>query len=158
MGKQHSSDNKPGRRGPAGGGGRPDRSNRAEGRGGYEPRGNAGGYGAPRGGDSRPGGRGGSDRPAGRSEYSGSRPSFGQGGGNKFGGSRPSDGGSRPSYGGGRPSDGGNRGGFGGSNFGDRDRRNSSADEGRPPRRFEPREGGDRPQRDERSERPAYPP
>jgi 23S rRNA pseudouridine2605 synthase len=150
MGKQHSSDNKPSR-----GGNRSDRPNRPEGRGGYEQRGNSGGYGgASRGGDNRPsGGRGGSDRPAGRGEYSGSRPSFGQGGG-KFGGSRPSDGGSRP----------GGRGGFGGSSFGgnnfggDRDRRNSSSEEARPARRFEPREGGDRPQREERGERPAYAP
>ncbi len=169
MGKQNFSDNKSGRRGPTGGSSRPDRSNRPEGRGGYEPRGNAGGYGASRGGDSRPAGRGG-DRPTGgRGEYSGSRPSFGQGGGNKFGGSRPSDGGGRPSFGnsrpsdggerssfgGGRPNDGGNRGSFGG----DRDRRNSfGGGDARPARRFEPREGGDRPQREERSERPAYPP
>ncbi|MGI4741429.1 MAG: pseudouridine synthase [Janthinobacterium lividum] len=134
MGKQHSSDNRPARRGPAGGSGRPDRPNRPEGRGGYEPRG----------GDSRPGGRG-NDRPAGRGDSAG-RPSFGQGG-NKFGGGRPSDGSSRS---GGRPS-------FGGNKFGDR-RPSFGGDEARPPRRFEPREGGDRPQRDERSERPAYPP
>ena len=155
MAKQHFSDSKPGRRGPAGDSGRP---NRPEGRGGYEPRGNAGGYGASRGGDSRPAGRG--DRPAGRGENSGSRPSFGQGGGgNKFGGGRPSDGSSRPSFGGGRPNDGGRRGGFSGGNFGDRDRRNSfGGGEARPARRFEPREGGDRPQREERSDRPAYPP
>jgi 23S rRNA pseudouridine2605 synthase len=147
MGKQHSSDSRPARRGPAGGGGRPDRSNRPEGRGGYEPRGNAGAFGASRGGDSRPSGGGrSSDRPTGRGEASG-RPSFGQGG-NKFGGSRPSDGGGRPS---GRPS-------FGGNKFGDR-RPSFGGDEARPARRFEPREGGsDRPQREERSERPAYPP
>jgi 23S rRNA pseudouridine2605 synthase len=146
MGKQNFSDNKSGRRGPAGGGGRPERSNRPEGRGNYEARGNAGGYGASRG-DARSGGRS-NDRPAGRGDYSPARPSFGQGG-SKFGG-RPGDTGSRPSSGG--------RGGFGGGSYGDRDRRNSSGDEARPARRFEPREGGDRPQRDERSERPAYPP
>lgn len=144
MGKQHSSDNRPARRGPAGGGGRPDRPNRPEGRGGYEPRGNAGTFGAARGGDTRSGGRG-NDRPAGRGEASG-RPAFGQGG-SKFGGGRPSDGGNRPS---GRPS-------FGGNKFGDH-RPSFGGDEARPPRRFEPREGGDRPQRDERGERPAYPP
>jgi 23S rRNA pseudouridine2605 synthase len=176
MAKQHFSDNKPGRRGPAGGSGRPERPNRPEGRGGYEPRGNSGGYGASRGGDA---GRGG-DRPAGRGDYAGSRPSFGQGGGNKFGGGRPSEGGSRPSFGGGRSneggsrpsfgggrsSEGGNRGGFGGERreggtpgaFGDRERKPYNSGEARPARRFDASEGGERRGREERSERPAYPP
>jgi 23S rRNA pseudouridine2605 synthase len=138
MGKQHFSDNKSGRRGPAGGNGRPDRSNRPEGRGGYEPRGNGGSYGAPRGGAGRD-----NDRPAGRGEYTGSRPSFGQGG-SKFGG--------RPSGGDNRRND------TGGRNFGDRDRRNSYGDDARPPRRFDAGEGGERRNRDDRGERPAYPP
>jgi 23S rRNA pseudouridine2605 synthase len=137
MGKQHSSDNKPGRRGPAGGSGRPDRANRPEGRGGYEPRGNGGSYGAPRGGSRD------NDRPAGRGEYGGSRPSFGQGG-NKFGG-RPASGDNR-------------RDAAGGRSFGDRDRRGSFGDDARPARRFEANEGGERRGRDDRSERPAYPP
>ncbi|RZK23798.1 MAG: hypothetical protein EOO56_03780 [Hymenobacter sp.] len=156
MAKQHFSDNKSDRRGPAGGSGRPERGNRPEGRGGYEPRGNAGSYGAPRGGESRPGARGG-DRPTGRGEYSGARPSFGQGG--KFGGGRPSEGG-RPSFGGSRPGEGGSRGGFGGgSSFGgDRDRRNSFGGDARPTRRFDAGEGSERPSRDDRGERPAYPP
>jgi 23S rRNA pseudouridine2605 synthase len=110
MAKQDFSDNKSDRRGPAGGSGRPERSNRPEGRGGYESRGNSGGYGAPRG-----------DRPAGRGEYSGARPSFGQGGGNKFGG-RPGEGGSRGGFGGGRPSEGGSRGSFGGNRSGEGNR------------------------------------
>ncbi|TVT41239.1 pseudouridine synthase [Hymenobacter setariae] len=137
MGKQHSSDYKPGRRGPAGSGSRPDRSNRPEGRGGYEPRGNSGSYGAPRGGAGRD-----NDRSAGRSEYTGSRPSFGQS--NKFGG--------RPGAGDNRRND------TGGRSFGDRDRRNSFGDDARPPRRFEAGDGGERRSRDERGERPAYPP
>jgi 23S rRNA pseudouridine2605 synthase len=138
MGKQHSSDNKPGRRGPAGGTGRPDRANRPEGRGGYEPRGNGGSYGGARGGAGRD-----SDRPAGRGEYTGSRPSFGQGG-SKFGG-RPASGDNR-------------RGDAGGRSFGDRDRRGPSGDDARAPRRFNAPEGGERRERDDRSERPAYPP
>ncbi|HET9503407.1 MAG TPA: pseudouridine synthase [Hymenobacter sp.] len=105
MAKQDFSNNKSDRRGPAGGSGRPERSNRPEGRGGYESRGNSGGYGAQRGGD----------RPAGRGEYGGARPAFGQGGG-KFGG-RPGEGGSRGGFGGNRSGEGGNRGGFGGSRF-----------------------------------------
>jgi 23S rRNA pseudouridine2605 synthase len=138
MGKQHSSDNKPGRRGPAGGTGRPDRSNRPEGRGGYEPRGNGGSYGAPRGGAGRD-----NDRPAGRSEYTGSRPSFGQSS-SKFGG--------RPGGGDNRRND------TGGRNFGDRDRRNTYGDDARPPRRFDAGDGGERRNREDRGERPAYPP
>ena len=138
MGKQHSSDYKPGRRGPAGGSGRPDRSNRPEGRGCYEPRGNNGGYGAPRGGAGRD-----NDRPTGRGEYTGSRPAFGQGG-SKFGG-RPDAGDNR-------------RGAAGGRGFGDRDRRNSFGNDARPPRRFEAGENSESRNRDERGERPAYPP
>lgn len=137
MGKQHSSDNKPGRRGPAGS---PDRGNRPEGRGGYEPRGNGGSYGAPRGGAGRD-----NDRPASRGgEYTSSRPAFGQGG-NKFGG-RPSSGDNR-------------RGDASGRSFGDRDRRGAfGGNDARPPRRFDANEGGERRDRDDRSERPAYPP
>ena len=137
MGKQHFSDNKSGRRGPAGGTGRPDRSNRPEGRGGYEPRGNSGSYGAPRGGAGRD-----NDRPAGRGEYTGSRPAYGQGG-SKFGG---------------RPGASDNRRNEGGRSFGDRDRRSSFGDEARPARRFDGGDGGERRNRDDRSERPAYPP
>jgi 23S rRNA pseudouridine2605 synthase len=184
MAKQHFSDNKPGRRGPAGGSGRPERSNRPEGRGSYEPRGNAGGYGASRGGD----------RPAGRGEYAGSRPSFGQSGGNKFGGGRPSEGGSRPSFGGGRPGEGGGRGSFGGSRFNEGGSRpnfgggrsseggnrgnfsNGRSSEGgtpgafgdptrrpyggeaRPARRFDAGDNKESRGREERGERPAYPP
>jgi 23S rRNA pseudouridine2605 synthase len=176
MAKQHFSDNKPGRRGPASGSGRPERPNRSEGRGGYESRGNAGGYGAPRGGD----------RPAGRGDYAGSRPSFGQGGGSKFGGGRPSEGGSRsgesggrggfggrsseggnrPSFGGSRSNEGGNRSGFGGGRsseggtkgaFGDPTRRPYGG-EARPARRFDAGENKESRGREERGERPAYPP
>jgi 23S rRNA pseudouridine2605 synthase len=183
MAKQNFSDNKSDRRGPTGGSGRPERSNRPEGRGSYEARGNSGGYGASRGGD----------RPAGRGDYAGSRPSFGQGGGNKFGGGRPGEGGSRPSFGGGRPGEGGGRGGFGGRSneggnrggfgggrsseggnrggfgggrsseggtpgaFGDPTRRPYGG-EARPARRFDAGDNKESRGREERGERPAYPP
>ena len=146
MAKQNFSDKKSDRRGSAAGNsGRSERPNRPEGRGNYEARNNAGGYGAARG-DARSDGRN-NDRSASRGgDYSPSRPSFGQTG-SKFGGGRPG-GDSRPS----------GRGSYGGGSFGDRDRRSFSGDDARPSRRFEPRKGGDRPQHDERGERPAYPP
>jgi 23S rRNA pseudouridine2605 synthase len=98
MGKQHSSEDKSGRRGAASGNSR----GGIDSRGGYSP---------------RSGGNGGSsnykgNRPDGREGYSSARPTFGQGGGNKFGG-RPSGSGGRfgekRSFGGDRPE----RGGYG---------------------------------------------
>jgi 23S rRNA pseudouridine2605 synthase len=120
MGKQHSSEDKPGRRGQSSSG-RP--SGNKE-RGGYESRGNG----------ARPSG-------GGRSEgYSPARPTFGQGG-SKFGG-RPSGGSddrpNRSSFGGDRP----NRGGFSGG--GDRPNR-SSFGSGDRPNRSSFGGGGDRP-------------
>jgi 23S rRNA pseudouridine2605 synthase len=198
MGKQHSSDDKPGRRGGASGN---------DSRGGYSPRGGNGGTSNYKG--SRPDGRG--------EGYSPARPTFGQGGGNKFGG-RPSGGnggsfgkpayGEKRSFGGDRPERGGtgekrsfggerNAGAFGEKRsfggernagaFGDKrsfsgertpgafgekrsfggDRGSSSYGEKRSfggdrearPRRFEQNaEGGEPRSREERGDRPAYPP
>ena len=164
MGKQHSSDNKPGRRGP----GRP-ATDRSE-RGGYSPRGNASGYG------SRPDRGGRNDERPERSRgegYTSARPAFGQGGRpggaggdnrRSFGGERPAGGGyrdsrgERPSYGGQRPGGGqGER-----PAYGQRGERPAYGNQrGERPRRPE----GDRPaygnQREERprrteGERPSY--
>lgn len=137
MGKQHFSEDKPGRRGAAGGPGRPG----GDARGGNAPRGNSSNYKG-----SRPDGRG--------EGYSPARPTFGQGGG-KFG-SRPggSGGFNKPnfgekrSFGGDRPE----RGGYGekrsfGGDRGDRPARNFGGD--RPARSS----GGDRPERGDRPTR-----
>jgi len=157
MGKQHFSEDKPGRRGATGNTGRPN----GDARGGNAPRGNSSNYKG-----SRPDGRG--------EGYSPARPTFGQGGGNKFG-ARPSGGGgfNKPNFGekrnfgsGDRPERGGfgekrsfgggdrpERGGVGGekrSFGGDRPDRGSFGDRrpaggsDRPARSFG---GGDRPER-----------
>ncbi len=133
MGKQHSSEDKPGRRGAAGGTGRPG----SDARSGNAPRGNSSNYKG-----SRPDGRG--------EGYSPARPTFGQGGGGKFG-ARPSGGGgfNKPNFGEKRSFGGGDRperGGFGEKRSFGGDRPSGGSD--RPARSF----GGDRP---ERSDRPA---
>lgn len=156
MGKQHSSEDKPGRRGAAGGAGRPG----GDARGSNAPRGNSSNYKG-----SRPDGRG--------EGYSPARPTFGQGGG-KFG-ARPggSGGFNKPnfgekrSFGGDRPERGsyGEKRSFGGdrparSFGGDRPERNDSGEKrsfgsdrpdrgDRPARSF----GGDRPDRGDRPAR-----
>jgi 23S rRNA pseudouridine2605 synthase len=88
MGKQHSSEDKSGRRGAASGNSRGGNDSR----GGYSPRsGGSGGASNYKG-----------NRPDGREGYSPARPTFGQGGGNKFGGRPGGSGGSdrnKPAYG-----------------------------------------------------------
>jgi 23S rRNA pseudouridine2605 synthase len=121
MGKQHFSDDKSGRRGATGGSGRPSSDSRG---GGYAPRGNSGSGGGYKG--SRPDGRGEGSSPA--------RPTFGQGGGSKFGG---------------RPSGGTGGSSFGKSNFGEKrsfggDRPERGASSYGEKRSFG---GGDRPER-----------
>ncbi|RZK21816.1 MAG: pseudouridine synthase [Hymenobacter sp.] len=136
MGKQHFSDNKPGRRGP----GRPT-TDRNE-RGGSAPRGNAGGYG-----DRPDRGARRDDRPErGRSEgYSSARPAFGQGGrpGGSGGDSRRSFGGERPAGSGQRQANGGQR-----DNRGERPAYGSNSRPGYG--------GGQRPAYGQRDERPTY--
>ncbi|MDJ0364439.1 pseudouridine synthase [Hymenobacter sp. H14-R3] len=117
MGKKHFSDDKPGRRGATGGSGRP--SSDSRGSGGYAPRGNSSAGGGYKG--SRPDGRGEGFSPA--------RPTFGQGGGNKFGG---------------RPSGGSGGSSFGKSNFGGGDRPERGSSSFGEKRSFG---GGDRPER-----------
>jgi 23S rRNA pseudouridine2605 synthase len=183
MGKQHFSEDKPGRRGGASGGSR----------GGNDSRGGS----APRGTSNYKG-----NRPDGRGEgYSPARPAFGQGGG-KFGGRPGGSGFDKPAFGekrsfggGDRPERGGfgekrsfggerNAGAFGEKRsfggertpgaFGEKrsfggdrsgagkpsygDKRSFGGDRDARPRRFEQNEGGEPRGREERGERPAYPP
>ncbi|MVN76252.1 pseudouridine synthase [Hymenobacter sp. HMF4947] len=123
------------------GGDRNDRPNRGGFGGGSGDRPNRPGFAGP-GGDrsERPsrGGFGGGEKRS----YGGDDRSAGRGG---FGGEKRSFGGDRSE----RPTRGG---------FGDGEKRSFGGDRDARPRRFEPSEGGERPNRDERGERPAYPP
>ena len=144
MGKQHFSEDKPGRR-SGGSAGRPGNDNE---RGSYAPRGDRGGR--PSGGNGREG-------------YSPSRPTFGQGG-NKYEGRPSGDRPNRTGAGEGNDRRGGfgngdrpNRGDFGRAGYGEQ-RSFGGSREARPPRRFEQSgEASERRGRDERGERPAYP-
>ncbi|TFZ64083.1 pseudouridine synthase [Hymenobacter sp. UV11] len=195
MGKQHSSEDKPGRRGAAGGTGRPGgeargatssnyKGSRPDSRGeGYSPARPTFGQGGGKFG-SRPGGGGGFNKPnfGEKRSFGGDRPERGGYGEKRsFGGDRPSGGSDRParSFGGDRP-DRGDRPArsFGGdrpersdrparSFGGDRperggygEKRSFGGDRDARPRRPEQNsEGGERrDNREERSERPAYPP